>query len=198
MHELGHAIFDQADGGKVDLTQSLSKAEPDGESVSELRAQAFAKHVLLPYKLIISVCSQYSISLSELTTYDLARLVEKTHVGKHTLIEALRDYNLIDDEQVRCYQDYNIASELRQLTDHALSLKEYLQKFGEEKAREWLNKRTTQHGKRRLILPVPYVRAVLDAVTQFSISIGKAAELLMIDTYTFEQRFPEYVEAVMD
>ena len=56
----------------------------------------------------------------------------------------------------------------------------------------------TSSTKRKLLLPVPYVKAVLEAVKAYSISVSRAAELLMIDENTFSSRFSDVAAEVME
>jgi Zn-dependent peptidase ImmA (M78 family) len=195
MHEVGHAIFDRNDGGKVDLQDALDSFNAGRDPVSEIRAQTFAKESLVPKKLLISLFARLGLKPALLDASGIALLMAETGVEKKTLVEVLLDYGLIDEPTAEKYSDYETSASLRQISDHALSTKEYIDKIGMDTANKWLNKRFTLDGKAKLLLPAPYVKAVLDAVKLFAISIGKASELLMIDTYTFEERFPEYCEA---
>ena len=45
---------------------------------------------------------------------------------------------------------------------------------------------------------MPYVKAVLEAAKTYTISISRAAELLMIDESMFYARFPEIVSEVTE
>jgi Zn-dependent peptidase ImmA (M78 family) len=197
MHELGHALFDQTSGPEIDTL--IDKRDSAGNSVevfSEVRAESFARECLLPRKLVLSFCSQNGVSPTRLTAESLAALVAFSGVEKKTVIEILRNHELIDDALMTQYQTYEIAQHLRNETDHALSTSDFIQKIGLKAAGSWLNKRFTTIGTQRLLLPVNYVKTVVDAVRSFNISIGRAAELLMIDRDTFISRVSSAPEVV--
>lgn len=198
MHELGHALFDQTSGVEIDVVEDPLKPNKGKDSLSEIRAESFARECLLPTKLIHSFCSQNGVSLTKMTPESLAGLVVFSGVEKKTVLEILRDSELIDDVLFNQYQDFDISKELRAQSDHALNTFEYVQKIGLSAAASWLNKRFTTIGHRKLLLPVAYVKAVIEAVRTFQVNIGRAAELLMIDAETFSARFPELVAEVSE
>jgi hypothetical protein len=105
---------------------------------------------------------------------------------------------LIDEALFQHYLSYDIAQELREISIHALSTNEYEAKIGPKAASAWKGKRLTSSTKRKLLLPVPYVKAVLEAVKAYSISVSRAAELLMIDESTFASRFSDVAAEVME
>ena len=200
MHELGHALFDQTSGGEIDVA-------PDGDqteslfaktSLVEVRAEFFARDTLLPQKLLTSLCHQYGIKPTGMSREELAQIVADSGVEKKTVIQVLLDGEMIDEALANHYMSYDIAGTLRGITDHALSTVEYIDKIGKTAASDWENKRTTSIAKRNLLLPVPYVKAVLEAVKGFSISISRAAELLMIDEDLFSTRFAGLVAEVTE
>jgi Zn-dependent peptidase ImmA (M78 family) len=199
MHELGHALFDQTSGVEIDTRPSEDEQKPDFvASFIETRAESFARECLLPKKLVLSFCKQNGTSSTKLTPRSLAALIVFSGVEKKTVVEILRNTELIDDALASQYQDYDVADELRDQSDHALTTSEYIKKIGLESATQWLNKRFTTISTRKLLLPVTYVKAVVEAVRSFNISIGRAAELLMIDKETFYTRFPEVVSEVSE
>jgi len=198
MHELGHALFDQTSGGEIDVLADVSDSVMVKSSLTEVRADAFARDTLLPQKLLLSLCNQFGIKPTTMTPQDLAVLVAESGVEKKTVVQVLFDNALIDDALVGQYLSYDIAAILRQTTDHALTTAEYIEKIGKDAALVWENKRFTSIAKRNLLLPVPYVTAVLDAVRTFSVSISRAAELLMIDESLFFERFPAIAQEVSE
>ncbi|MGH7205967.1 MAG: hypothetical protein ACREI2_07130 [Nitrospiraceae bacterium] len=127
----------------------------------------------------------------------MARLVAETHVEQKLVIRAAVENELLSPEdETRCLA-MEIADDLRELSDHALSAEEYIQKIGVEEAK-WAGKRNTTIPIRSLRLPVPYIDAVLEAFKDGKISRGKAAELLMVDEQAFDERFGEVAEACED
>ena len=186
MHELGHAIFDAYTGGEVDL---LEKDNSSG--VIELRAQSFAKESLLPEKVLSTLLSRNGLRCTSLTIDGLARMVADSGVEQKIIIESLRERGMIDSALEATYLGYDIWPVLKSMTEHALSTAEFIEKVGRENAQQWTSKRQTTLSSHRLLLPVPFVKTVIEAVKSFTISIGKACELLMIDQYDFRERFPE-------
>lgn len=197
MHELGHALFDKTSGGEIDIIIK-DDSEMNKDSLIEVRAETFAQETLLPKKLLLAICHRNGLKPTTLMPEGLGVLVAESGVEKKTVVRALLDQSLIDDALAHQYLAYDIADILRGLTDHALDTAEYIRKIGKEAAMAWEGKRLTSLTRRKLLLPVPYVKAVLDAVKTFNISISRGAELLMIDEYTFHSRFGELAAEVTE
>ncbi len=197
MHELGHAVFDQTSGGQID-TLSDDRYTTDEQTLVEMRAEAFARETLLPKKFLLTLCNHNGLQPTALTKMGMAALVAQSGVEKKTVIQVMHDHELIDDTLFQTYLSFEIADELRSISDHALSTKEYIAKIGEQAALPWKGKRLASATMRNLLLPVPYVKAVLEAVRAYTISISRAAELLMIDESMFYSRFPELVAEVTE
>ncbi len=198
MHEIGHALFDHTSPVEIDFDEGEFGNRHADKSLKEVRVQSFAKECLLPKRLILSFCSQNGTQANKLTHDSLAALVAFSGVEKKTVTEVLRDHDLIDEALATQYEAFDISNELRSMSDHALSTKEYVKKIGLDAARLWIDKRATTMSTTRLLLPVSYVEAVLSAVKNFLISIGRAAELLMIDEDVFYKRFPEVVAGIQE
>ena len=194
MHELGHAIFDQTSGVEIDKLSDASGSEQDNaQAFTEIRAESFARECLLPQNLILSFFSSHGVKASKLLPDSLAALVAFSGVEKKTVIEVLKSSELIDAALATTYESFDISSSLRAETLHALSTREYIDKIGLASAKSWLNKRFTTTTPQRLLLPVSYVKNVLEAAMGFKISLARAAELLMIDPETFHIRFAEAI-----
>jgi hypothetical protein len=163
-----------------------------------VRAETFARETLLPRRLLLSLCNKNGLQPSKLTREGLAVLVAQSGVEQKTVVRVMRDHELIDEALLHDYFSYHIAQELREISDHSLTTDEYETKIGPKAASAWKGKRLTSSTKRKLRLPVPYVKAVLDAVKAYSISVSRAAELLMIDESTFSSRFSDVVAEVME
>lgn len=199
MHELGHALFDQNSGVEIDtVSDPNDDSKLSRTSITEVRAEVFARECLLPKNLVLSFFSQEGIHANRLLPESLAALVAFSGVEKKTVIEILQDYQLIDEVLASQYLAFEIAEELRKISDHALSTKEFISKIGLDVASSWINKRLTTLTSRGLLLPVTYVKSVIDAVRGFKISLGRACELLMIDRETFEIRFPDVTREVAE
>jgi len=192
MHELAHAIFDvESAAAAIDFLEHRSE-----DDLLEERADAFAQEALIPREVLRHFIQTLGINLDVPTPRDLALLVAHTHVELRTVLAAAFEAGFITADQYARYIEYEIASELRRLSDHALSTDEYIKKIGPEVAAAWVGKRSTTIPSRNILLPVPYIKSVLSAVEDFVISDGKAAELLMIDRETFAERFGRPAEAI--
>ncbi len=185
MHEVGHAIFESAYvGASLDFLDREEPTEP-----LEMRAQAFARECLVPKSVLVHVGQTNGIKWTNLSARSLARLVADTHVEQRTVVDAAAEAGLIAPETAEELKRVDIGKELHELSPHALSTEEYLELIGSTNAQEWIGKRTTTLSPKSLRLPVGYVTSVVDAYRSCQISLGKAAEYLMIDASEFVQRF---------
>jgi Zn-dependent peptidase ImmA (M78 family) len=185
MHEIGHAIFDvQSAGASIDF-------EDDGISydVAEERAQAFSFEALVPREVLRHLSQTNGIRWDKASSNDLATLIAGAHVEQKALVSAALEHEFINEDQAIGYRSLDISSELKAATEHALSTDEFLARKGIDQS-PWIEKRNTTIPVRSLRLPVTYITSVLDAVDNDDISRAKAAELLMIDEETFDERFP--------
>jgi hypothetical protein len=182
---LAHAIFDVESAiASLDLKDGAST-----DQVQEVRADAFAQEVLVPLEVLRHVGQQIGIKWRSMDAPGVASLVAATHVEQRTLIKALRDAQLIDGDCALALDQLDIASDLHDLTEHALSTEEYMIEHPEKK--HAITRRSTSTAPRKLLLPTKYVDAVLKAVESRTISRGKAATMLLIDRDEFEERFPQ-------
>lgn len=186
MHELAHAIFDLvSDAATLDLT---TRPAASADDVQERRANAFAQEMLVPAEVLRHLGQQLGMRWDSGNPLDFAPLAAETHVEQNLLAKALLDAGLISDAQASALSECNMNARLKDLSAHALSTKEFLQRapvdqiFGTKC-------RTTTAAPRKLLLPPRYVGAVLEALEAQVISRRKAARMLMIDEYEFEYRF---------
>jgi len=190
MHEVGHAIFESAFVGA-----SLDLAGSDKSDSLELRAQTFAQECLVPRNVLMHIAQANGIKWNALSNRALAKLVAETHVELRTVVSAAIDAGLVPIENAEALKHSDIASELSELSEHALSTDQYLEKIGADNA-DWLGKRTTTLSPRSIRLPIGYVNTVVSAYEDCHISLGKAAQYLMIDESDFVERFGELVAEV--
>lgn len=191
MHEVGHAIFESAYvGASLDFLNKEETAEP-----VEMRAQAFAQECLVPKSVLAHVAQSNGIKWPNLSVRSLAKLVADTHVEQKTVINAAVEAGLLTPELGDELKRVDIAKDLHDISQHALSTEEYLERLGAD-ADQWVGKRTTTLSLRSLRLPVGYVNSVVDAYRNCQISSGKAAEYLMIDTAEFIERFGDIYAGV--
>jgi Zn-dependent peptidase ImmA (M78 family) len=183
-HELGHAVFDlQNDPFHADF-----RDVPCSE-MEEIRANAFARELMIPRSVLIHLANSFGLNWAALSEVDLARLVAEAHVELREVLGAAREYGLIDEEFEQRYSAASIAQPLRELCPHSLTTDEYLRTL-DSKDPVWAAKnRTVWIGGNRLRLPAGYVGRVLKAVESGKVTEGKAAELLLMDRYTFRDRF---------
>ncbi len=184
-HELGHAIFD-LDSQTVSLD---FRGEEDYRQLQERRAQSFAQELFAPPEMLRHIQNTTGFKWSALTPSDLAVLVSHAEVSASVILSSALDAELISEEEFAKYKEYSISEELRQLTPHALTTREFLQQLGNEKSVWPASHRTTNLSPRRLRLPVSYVKKVISAAKDEEISLGKAAEMLMMDRQTVIERF---------
>jgi Zn-dependent peptidase ImmA (M78 family) len=190
LHEVCHAIFDlENDPVSLDF---LDQTE-DLSILSEARAHAFAQEALVPRSVLVHFTNQMGLNWACLTEHQLAGLLAEVHVEQKTLLEAAYDNGLIDEEQLVKYIKYGCATALRELSPHAWTTREFLRRQANESPKWVVENRHTTAGSRTLRLPAGYVKQVIDAANDGDISIGKAAELLMMDRYTFADRFGDIV-----
>jgi Zn-dependent peptidase ImmA (M78 family) len=195
MHELGHAIFDApSSGASLDFVDS-----PEGNELSEQRAQAFAQEALLPREVLHHVSQSHGIKWDAFTSDYMAVLVADTHVEQRMVARAAVAAGFISAEEEEILQNIDIRDRLRQVSERALSTSEYLERLGADgKQKLMLGRRTATIPSRAIRLPVPYVRGVVSALQEKQISRGKAAELLMIDKYDLESRFGDLLQATRE
>lgn len=190
MHEVGHAIFEHLAGASLDF----AGAGITHDSV-ELRAQAFAQETLIPKEVLFHAAQSHGIKWSALDDCALASLVADTHVEQKLVVSAAVDYGFIESDRQDQLSNLEIHGELLQLSDHALSTEQFLEKSGED-ASNWIGKRTTTQSPKAIRLPIGYVNAVVDAYRNRQISPAKAAEYLIIDEEELIERFGDIYENV--
>jgi Zn-dependent peptidase ImmA (M78 family) len=186
LHEVCHAIFD-IENDQVTLDFSN---QPEGADIPEERARAFSQECLVPHSVLMHYSSQLGLHWNRLRVEELAQLAAQIHIEPRLVLRAAYAHALITKELYDLYQSYECASLLRGVSDHALSTREYLQKLATD-APVWMapNRTTSLGTTRRLRLPSGYVQRVIDATRGGEISEGKAAEMLMMDRYTFAEKF---------
>ena len=188
MHEVAHAIFDSENSG---ASLDLLDQEPAGE-LSEERAEAFAQEALAPKRILTHVAQQNRLTWDSLKPEGLAMLVAQIQVEPRTLLRSAVESRLIDEDQREKCLEFDISSILPMLSDRALPTVEYVQKHPQDSG-HWLGKRTTTIPSRSLRLPNPYIDTVLELMKTSEISPRKAAEFLMIDEDTLEERFEKFI-----
>lgn len=184
MHEVGHAIFDlESEQISIDYTTDAS------DELKDQRAQAFAQECLVPKSVLVQLANRFGLKWGSISAANLATLVGYSHVEQRLVLRAAYDSELISAEQLEAYGALDCASELRELTTHALSTREYLRKQAVEMPKWIAENRNTDLGRRSLRLPSLYVGQVIEALNGQQISESKAAVMLMMDRETFVTRF---------
>jgi Zn-dependent peptidase ImmA (M78 family) len=190
VHEVGHAIFEPFTGASLDLVD-----DSQAQDALELRAQAFAQECLIPKEVLFHVAQSHGIKWKLLNEASLARLVADTHVEQRTVVSACIDAGFVELQRQEDLNRMDVHAELRNLSDHALTTQEYLERHPEE-AEAWVGKRTSTLSPKAIRLPIGYVNAVVEAYRNRKISPGKAAEYLLIDEQEFFHRFGDIYEDV--
>lgn len=186
LHELAHLIFDlPSEGAALDIYEPV----PARDEISEMRAEAFAQEAAVPKEVLVHVAQRHGISWSSpFTANDLAVMIAETHVEPRLIVKAAIEGALLEPRQKESLLLLQTADRLKGLSDHALSTAEYLAKVGEE-AELWSAKRNTTIPSRTLRLPVNYIKNVVEACEESLISVGRAAQLLMISEEQLSERF---------
>jgi Zn-dependent peptidase ImmA (M78 family) len=190
LHEVCHAVFDlENDAVSLDFREGSN----DALGISEVRARAFAQECLAPRSVLVHYANQLGIDWAALTVRNVAQLIASIHVEQQSLLRAAYDADLISDEQRARYAGYDCAAVLRELSYHSWPAHQFLRNEA-DLSPKWIAKnRNTTLGTRTLRLPAGYVKQVIDTLNLGEISFAKAAELLMMDRYTFSDRFGDLV-----
>jgi len=190
LHETCHAIFDlENDPVALDFRDQSGEAA----ALSEVRARAFTQETLVPRSVLVHYTNQVGLNWQRLTPQQLAQLMASIHVEQETLLRAAYEWNFISDDLYSQYSDYNCGSVLREISFHAWSTRDFLRQQAGESPKWIAENRNTTVGARSLRLPAGYVQQVIDTLNTGEISVAKAAELLMMDRYSFAERFGDLV-----
>ncbi|HKV26093.1 MAG TPA: ImmA/IrrE family metallo-endopeptidase [Candidatus Acidoferrum sp.] len=189
MHELGHSIFEPFTGATLDLVGSSNSED------IEVRAQAFAQEALVPKEVLLHIAQENGCNWVRLNAMSLAQMVASTHVELRTLLAAGVDAGFITPEQEKELGRVDISDSLHAISPHALTTEEFLEKTGIEQ-QDWIGRRNTTLTSRSILLPVGYVKSVVEAYRNRQISPSKAAAYLMIDRNEFLERFGDIYEEI--
>jgi hypothetical protein len=190
LHEVCHAIFDlENDPVALDFRDQPGEAS----ALSERRARAFAQETLVPRSVLVHYANQLGLNWQCLTPRQLAQLMASIHVEQETLLRATDEQNFISEDLYSQYMDYNCGSVLRELSFHAWPTRDFLRQQAGESPKWIAENRNTTVGARSLRLPSGYVQQVIDTLNTGEISVAKAAELLMMDRYSFAERFGDLI-----
>jgi Zn-dependent peptidase ImmA (M78 family) len=191
MHELCHAIFDlEDDPVAIDLQDASGP-----QALSEARAQAFSQEVLVPKSVMVHLTNKIGVKWDNMSPEVLARLIAESHAEKALVLKAAVDNEFIDEDQRSLYDGFDCGSLVRSYSTHALNTREYLKARSEESPK-WIGEnRNTDTGIRSLRLPVRYIDEIISALNDGLITIGKAAEMAMMEKQTFIRRFRDLVNS---
>jgi len=193
LHEVCHAIFDlENDPVSLDFRDQSKSAA----ALSEVRARAFAQECLAPRAVLVHYTNQLGVKWQCLTAQDIAKLIASIHVEQSTLLRAAYDGGFMSEDELQQYLTYDCGEVLREISYHAWTTREFLRQRAGESPKWIAQNRGTTIGTRSLRLPAGYVKQVIDTLNMGEISIGKASELLMMDRYTFADRFGELIEPI--
>jgi Zn-dependent peptidase ImmA (M78 family) len=186
MHELAHAIFDiEGSAASLDFAGA-----PEQRQLEELRAEAFSLEALVPREVLNHIARSNGLKWEALAVRDIALLVARSQVEQKTLIKGAFESGFISAALVEKYSTVEIHDHLKDFTERALNTQEFTRgrQIGEAPlvSAEF---RTTTIPSRALRLPLPYVTRVVNLAAQNEISLGKAAQMLMIEKETFQERF---------
>jgi Zn-dependent peptidase ImmA (M78 family) len=155
-HEAAHAIFDLEDSDNF-----LSPSKWNTDDLVEIRADTFASAYLIPPFVLENIQDNKYWSSEKLIDWAI-----KLKVSVPALLKALKDKKLINDEYYRTFghisipAEYKIDPEFKGLSAKSLERKKYL-----------LEKGISQR----------YINKCKSAYEKDFISIGKMAEMLLVD-----------------
>jgi len=188
LHEVCHGIFDlEGDPVSIDYRHETS------DDLKEKRANLFAQECLVPRAVLTHITSKLGIKWSAITKETLARIVAECNVEPRLVLRAAFDAKLITTEQLDTYAQYECTSLLKQFTDHALTTREFLVKIPKEHHPWFFEDRFVKIGNRGILLPVGYIKAIIELLSSGRITSQRAAELAMMDHYTFQERFEKII-----
>lgn len=193
MHELAHAIFDiETAAASLDFLDEIAARQ-----FEEIRAQAFAQEALVPPEVLYHIARSNGLEWERLNSVGIAILVAYSQVEQRTVIRAATEAGFIAPELTDRYMALDIHADLKRLTERALDTQEFIAARQLEEAQIIpAERRTTTVPARALRLPLPYVTAVLELAKESIISLGKAAQMLMVDQDTLRERFPSITSEV--
>jgi Zn-dependent peptidase ImmA (M78 family) len=190
LHEVCHAIFDlENDPVSLDFRDQSQEVS----ALSEVRARVFAQETLVPRAVLVHYTSQLGLNWQCLTAQQIAQLVAAVHVEQETLLRAAHDNGFISEERHLQYSECNCGTVLREISFHAWTTREFVRQQAGESPKWIAENRNTTVGARSLRLPAGYVQQVIETLNMGEISMAKAAELLMMDRYSFAERFGDLV-----
>lgn len=183
-HEIGHVLFDL-----IFEQATVDYRSDDLSDPREERADRFARELLVPLVVLKHWENQFGIHWSALTLDSLAQLIAECHVDAKTLLKSALDNSLISAGDYERYSTYPWLNAVKSYSDHALTTEEFVEKLKPEEAEWFLKKRTVRVGKHDFLLPIGYLKAVLELHDSRRITTSRAAELTMMDRDAFEERF---------
>jgi Zn-dependent peptidase ImmA (M78 family) len=184
LHEVSHCIFD-LEGDPVSIDY---KGETSPELI-ERRANLFAQECLVPKSVLIHAENSIGVNWSQLSPEGLAHIVASVHAEQKLVLTAALDARLITVEQYDRYRTYECTPLLKRFTDRALTKREFFATQPKETHKWLFESRIVKIGNRDLLLPAGYLKAVIELLNDHRITLERAAELTMMDSYSFEERF---------
>jgi hypothetical protein len=158
--------------------------------ISELRAEAFAQEAAVPREVLAHIAQKHGIAWDRpFSATDLATVMADTQVEARLIARSATDCGLLAHDLRDHLLSLQVWDSLKALSVHALSTREYLEHVGLAESESWNIKRSTTIPSRTLRLPVGYVKGVIEALEENLISIGRAAQLLMIGEEDLAERF---------
>jgi Zn-dependent peptidase ImmA (M78 family) len=188
LHEVSHAIFDlESEPVSIDYQHENS------DDIRERRANLFAQECLVPRSVLVHLTNRFGIKWPELSAGALAKLIAESQAEQRLVLRSAINHKLITSDQYDQYSGYDCASLLKQFSSHALTTREFLATVPKEQHRWFFQDRFVKVGNRGVLLPAGYLKTVIDLLSSDRITVAKAAELTMMDRYTFQERFGQMI-----
>ena len=184
LHEVSHGIFDlEGEPVSVDYKQETS------DDINERRANLFAQECLVPKAVLTYLVNRFGIHWERLSAEKLAVLVAESKAEQRLVLRAALSHKMITPDQHDEYIKLDCAADLKRFSSHALTTREFLATVPHDQHKWFFQDRFVKIGNRGLLLPVGFLKVVIELLSTDRITIDKAAELTMMDRYTFKERF---------
>lgn len=184
LHEICHGIFDlEGEPVSVDYRRETS------DDISERRANLFAQECLVPKAVLVYLVNRFGIHWERLSAKNLASLIAGSKAEQRLVLRAALSHKMITPDQHDEYLKFDCAADLKKLSPQALTTREFLATVPHDQHKWFFQDRFVKIGGRGLLLPVGFLKIVIELLSADRITIDKAAELTMMDRYTFQERF---------
>jgi Zn-dependent peptidase ImmA (M78 family) len=188
LHEISHCIFD-LEGDPV----SVDYQHENSDDLREKRANLFAQECLVPTSALTYMTNKFGVKWAALSAELLAKMVAESTAEQRLILRAALNQRMITPDQHDRYLTYECTPLLKEFSQHALPAREFLATVPKDQHRWFFQDRFVKVGNRGILLPVAYLKTIIELISSGRITIAKAAELTMMDSYAFQERFRQMI-----